>query len=242
MKHKLGDLKASELTLVNVSRDSPLSEATTKMILNDFSQLPVMNDERTLHGYISWKSIGTQYTIDPTKDKVKDYMKTDQIVLKESDDLLNSVNHILDKDFVIIKDDQNKITGIITIYDVAFQYRKLSEPIIHIEYIEKSLRKIIEPKLPIEEINEFFEEKNGFEGNINSINELTFGSYKNIIEYQIFWDKLKLKVNQKVIQEKLETVNNIRNTFMHFKADLADSDLHVLRNVANFFELLNIET
>ena len=61
--HRIGALAAANNPPLNVHPDSPLSAATTIMQLHDFSQLPVLANERTVRGIISWKSIGTRLSL-----------------------------------------------------------------------------------------------------------------------------------------------------------------------------------
>ncbi len=44
--------------LVKISRDKTVAEAATLMLAYDYSQLPVMQNDRDIDGMISWRSIG----------------------------------------------------------------------------------------------------------------------------------------------------------------------------------------
>jgi len=55
---RIGMLKAANTPPLYVTRDTELSDAIAKMLLNDYSQLPVMHGERSVHGFVSWRSIG----------------------------------------------------------------------------------------------------------------------------------------------------------------------------------------
>src|SRR5262245_5754130 len=56
-------LPSAKRAPLTVSREDSLRHAETQMLLNDYSQLPVMTGERTVHGLISWKSIGKAHVI-----------------------------------------------------------------------------------------------------------------------------------------------------------------------------------
>ncbi len=56
--HQLSKLKAANQVVQFVFPNDSISVAITKMLLHDYSQLPVMTNERTVKGVISWKSIG----------------------------------------------------------------------------------------------------------------------------------------------------------------------------------------
>ena len=51
-------LDAAHNKPLSVKPDTLLTEAITHMIAKDYSQLPVMQDERNVKGVVSWKSIG----------------------------------------------------------------------------------------------------------------------------------------------------------------------------------------
>ena len=55
---RIGAIEAANRRPTVVSPNSPLSVATTLMQTNDFSQLPVMQNERDVNGIISWPHTG----------------------------------------------------------------------------------------------------------------------------------------------------------------------------------------
>lgn len=55
---RIGMLKAANTPPITVTRDTEVSEAITLMLMNDYSQLPVMQGDRIVDGLISWRSIG----------------------------------------------------------------------------------------------------------------------------------------------------------------------------------------
>ena len=71
---RIGVLEAANRKPTSVKPDEDLSVATTKMQMNDFSQLPVMSGERSLKGIVSWESIGRRITLGQHCTLVKDCM------------------------------------------------------------------------------------------------------------------------------------------------------------------------
>jgi hypothetical protein len=55
---KVGNLRAASQGVVAVRPDDPIEKAHTLMVLNDYSQLAVTSSPRSVHGIISWESIG----------------------------------------------------------------------------------------------------------------------------------------------------------------------------------------
>jgi CBS domain-containing protein len=58
--YRISKLAAANQAVIAVTPNAPLAECITKMLLRDFSQLPVMTTDREVKGMISWKTIGSQ--------------------------------------------------------------------------------------------------------------------------------------------------------------------------------------
>jgi CBS domain-containing protein len=54
---QLSRLPTTESGVIRIHPNAKIQEAATIMIERDFSQLPVMTNERDLKGIVSWKSI-----------------------------------------------------------------------------------------------------------------------------------------------------------------------------------------
>ena len=67
-------LEAANRKPTRTARDKPLTYATTLMLLHDYSQLPVMSNERNVDGVISWQSIGTRLALGRECNFVRDCM------------------------------------------------------------------------------------------------------------------------------------------------------------------------
>jgi CBS domain-containing protein len=63
---RVGRLRSANTPPISVTPNSSLAEATTKMLLNDFSQLPVINgspNSSNVKGVVSWRSIGIRQVL-----------------------------------------------------------------------------------------------------------------------------------------------------------------------------------
>lgn len=197
-----------------------------------------MSSPRKIEGVISWKTIGVYNNFGSIKKVARDYMDKNFIVLKLSDNLLDSVNYILDKEYVFIKDDKDVITGVITIYDIALQFKHLSEPFIEIELIENSIRKLIDNHIQKEVFVAFCKEQYP-ERKIESTSDLTFGEYIGIIGNKELWTLININLDRKAFTEKLECIRLIRNDIMHFRMkELSHESLKNLKDVSKFFRML----
>lgn len=238
MRHTIMELEAANRPVVWVAPESMITEATSKMILNDFSQLPVMSSETKIEGVISWRTIGVAGCFPVKRTIVKDCMDRNVKVIKITSGLLNSVRDVLEKDFVFVKDADDKITGIVTLYDIAAQFRLLSEPFLELQQIEGSLRKLIERS--IDNSNFILLCKSKYpRRKIDSTVDLTFGEYLRIIEDDEFWNNLEVALDRNIFVDKLNEVRIIRNEVMHFKSDgISHEKLTQLKDVSKFFRIL----
>lgn len=96
----VGTLTAAGAGVVSVSPNASLQAAYTKMLVNDFSQLPVMSGERTVKGAVTWRSISTALLKSSTA--ILGDAVVDASSVKYSDDLLKLVPRIVAEDFVLV--------------------------------------------------------------------------------------------------------------------------------------------
>lgn len=223
--------------LISVTRDTSLNEAITLMILNDFSQLPILSGQREVNGVISWKSIGRALALGKTCVTVAD-CKDDVVILNYDEPLFNAVKFILEKDFVLVRQKDKTISGIVTMTDIGEQFISMAEPFLIIEQIENHIRKILDQKFSPEELSlqQTYEEK---PKEIKSLSDLTFGHYIKIIEDPKKFEKLKVNIDRTTLVTQLEEVRKIRNDVMHFDPDgITTESMELLRQTVAFLQTL----
>ena len=234
---RIGELEAAHREPISVKRDEAISVATSKMLLNDFSQLPVMGNRRDVDGVVSWKSIGAKYALCEPPEFVRDCMDSAKEIGSDAP-LLTALEDIYEHGYVLIRggsEEQNTITGIVTASDVAQQFKQLTGPFLLIGEIEGHLRNLVFGKFTIDEISDAAS-GSGSDRPIDSAADLTFGGYYALLRNQDRWDRLELSVDRKVFIEQLDAIRNIRNDVMHFNTDgLNDEDVKKLEGVAEFF-------
>lgn len=225
--------------LISVNRDTLLNEAVTLMILNDFSQLPIISKNREVDGVISWKSIGRALSLGKACSIVSD-CKDDVIVLNYDEPLFNAVKFVLEKDFVLVRQKDRTISGIVTMTDIGEQFIAMAEPFLIIEQIENHIRKILDQKFSTEELSlqQTYDEK---PKEIKSLSDLTFGHYIKIIEDPKKFEKLKLNIDRNVMVNQLDEVRKIRNDVMHFDPDgITNESLELLRKTVLFLHTITV--
>lgn len=224
--------------LISVNRDTPLNEAITLMLINDYSQLPILSGQRDVEGVVSWKSIGKALALGKVCSTVSD-CKDEVIVLNFDEPLFNAVKFIIEKDFVLVKQKDKTISGIVTMTDIGEQFISMAEPFLIIEQIENHIRKLLDQKFSSEELN-IPNSQEDKPKTINSLADLTFGHYVRIIEDPKKFEKININVDRVLLVAKLEEVRKIRNDVMHFDPDgITPKSLELLRQTVSFLHTLN---
>ena len=149
---RIGILPAANNAPVSVKPDDSVIRAVTIMQLNDFSQLPAMQNERTVKGVVSWKSIAVRTSLGLPSKFVRQCMDTAEVI-DISTPLLDAVEVIQRHGYVLVKGAANKITGIVTASDIAQEFSKLSSPFLLVGEIEGRLRRLLHGKFTLEQLN-----------------------------------------------------------------------------------------
>lgn len=234
---RLGRLKAANQAPISVNRGSPVVEAITKMLLHDFSQLPVMTGEHKVHGVVTWQSIGSRLALGKSCDTVDDCLeKHHQMNLSVS--LFRAAEEIAKHQFILVHDDRNRVTGIVTASDLSEQFGQLGEPFLLIGEIENYVRRLIERHFSNNELEQFKDLRDGGR-KISSVSDLSFGEYVRVLQNPNHWIRLNLPIDRGIFTKALEEVGAIRNEVMHFDPDGVVTDqLEKLRQFSQLLETL----
>lgn len=231
--YRISKLAAANRKPVSVKPDASVSEAVTLMMTNDFSQLPVMTNEREVKGVISWKSIGSRLVLGIPLDHVRDAMDSYAEVGADAS-LFSVIPLAAEHDYVLVRATDQKISGIITTSDLSLQFNQLSEPFLLLGEIENHLRVMADSKFNRSEL-ETARDPADSGRQVGSASDLTFGEYQRLLEDPRKWQKLSVNIDRVVFIKRLEDVRCIRNDVMHFDPDGIDGeDLDELRDFAKF--------
>ena len=218
----------------SVPPNARLAEATTIMLLNDFSQLPVMENEYRVKGVISWRSIGTALTLGHEMGEVRHCMECHRETTIDAP-FFNAIDDIQEHGYVLVRDVDNTISGIVTASDFAVQFAESAQPFLVIGEIELHLRNLVS-EFTLEEMAEASDDPNG---NIESSADLNFGAYVRLLENRDRWNRLGLCVDRATFIRELDHVREMRNDVMHFSSDrLNPEEVQKLERIAVFLRRL----
>lgn len=235
--YRIGKLAAANNSPVAVNPNSTLCEAVTLMLSHDYSQLPVMQSPKTVKGIISWNSIGARLALGCSPSSVSDCMELHYEISADSS-LFAAIPLIVQHQYVLIRDSENSISGIVTTTDLSLQFRQLGEPFLLIGEVENHIRRLIDGKFTVDELAK--ERDPADEGRqVTKVSDLAFGEYIRLLQKHENWNKLNLAIDRKIFTDQLDKVRLIRNDVMHFDPDgLPDTDVDVLRRFVRFLQTL----
>jgi CBS domain-containing protein len=235
---RVGRLESANIKPLSVPPDCILGEAVTLMLRHDYSQLPVMTNDRDVKGIVSWESIGSRLALKKGSIcTVRECMKPHYEV-QSTDSLFRVIAHIIEHSYVLVRGEERTITGIITTSDLSLQFQQLSEPFLLLSEIENHVRLVIDGKFTADELTLATDSADS-ERTIESVADLTLGEYIRLLENPVNWEKTGLTVNRKVFVRELDNVRRIRNDVMHFDPDgITDEDHKLLRYFLQFMHEL----
>lgn len=231
---RLSLLEAASKTPVSVKRDAKLEKAYHLMWQNDYSQLPIMNNEREIIGIITWQSIAKGLIANKESNTVKDFISKCYKVLDENTPLFEAIKEVINFGVIFVKDKSNLIKGPVTPFDLNEEFIEQVEPFILLEQIENFIRLILNNKIILEDLLKLICLDNN-DRDILSLSDLNFGDYLSIIENPEMWTLLKLPFDKSDFTNNLHCIREIRNGVMHFHPDkISKDELDLLRKTSTF--------
>lgn len=232
---RIGRLESANTKPLSVNPNTTLSEAVTLMLRHNYSQLPVMTNERDVKGIISWESIGSRLALGKKPSHVRECMKPHYEV-GLNDSLFRVIGHIIEHSYILVRGEGRVITGIVTTTDLSLQFQLLSEPFLLLSEIENHIRLLIDGKFTAIELASAKDASDN-DRKIESVADLTFGEYIRLLENPTYWEKTGLAVDRGIFVKELDKVRIIRNDVMHFDPDGITNDDHQL--LLHFMQFLH---
>ncbi|GAQ54718.1 CBS domain-containing protein [Streptomyces acidiscabies] len=225
----VGNLPSALKGVVSVPSSASFEEAFTKMRLNGYSQLPVLNGPRNLRGAVTWESIARARYADaaaPFADAI-----VDAHAVSYAEHLIDVLPDLERFGFLLVKDQMNQIAGIITVADVAAEYGATARPFLLIGDLDRQLRRVISRTLELTEVITLCD-PDGLR-KLTAFDQLSFGDYQQVLSNQKQWDRLDWPLDRKAFTARLDELREIRNELMHFndKDKAGDSAIPMLRNM-----------
>lgn len=227
--------------LTTVSSTACVREALEKMSANDYSQLPVLEDDRCI-GSVTMDSVSKRLVeLDrkggkPRLNEIMDwpvrrFLDEKPRYVGADDDLLNHLEWIIMKGFVIVGE-ARKPDAVVTNYDLACFLNNKTEAFLLLREMETALRFIIRRRLKNEGMEKALASVKTPDGSRpTALDELTLDGLRQIICMRENWVQFHdIFGDREKISERLAAVCQLRNEIFHFRGDLARSGFHHTKN------------
>ncbi|WP_405954875.1 CBS domain-containing protein [Streptomyces phaeochromogenes] len=218
--YRVSNLDSANRMPESVNVGDSLGTAMTVMVLRGYSQLPVLDADGRLRGVVSWESIGRARMADPGADLRAATVRGQEA--DRSDDLLDWIGSVQQSGYVLVRDHDHKICGLITASDLTVQFGTRVRPFVLVEEIEQRLRRVVDRCIPLDRIRAVV--PRGRASRVNSAANLTFGVYGHLLRVPENWAALGWAIDQQHFLAALEECRNFRNGLMHFSPDPITDD------------------
>jgi len=214
----------------SVGANSTVHEAVTRMLLNDYSQLAVLNGPRNVRGAVTWRSIAQALHQKPDAT-VTDAVDTRVEVVAYDRDLFDVLPTLQQREFVFVTDVSKAVMGIVTTADVVRRYGEMATPFFQLGELDQTLRWILKGALDLATVQPLCNRK------IKNFDDLSFGDYQRILGNKDIWQELGWPLDRQAFVARLEEIRLIRNKVMHFHPDPVPED--AIERLRNFNSLLH---
>lgn len=240
----IGSLLAASRKLVSVPRQTEVRKAIHLMMLNNYSQLPVMHGSHRVDGLFSWRSIGEAVKFHNKEcNTVDDCMEKAPEVLKDDTPLLDAIKTIAVKEVVLVANHSNEIVGIVTTSDILDRYDSLAEPFLLLGEIENYLRQLITSSGYSLSALQQAKNPKDTSRKIESVSDLSFGEYKWLLEGSHEWSTRHNNLDRDEFLASVTKVHKIRNDVMHSRPKpVSEAELKELRNTVRFMRSLKLQS
>jgi CBS domain-containing protein len=242
MPYSVEHLLEDQANVTVIKKTDPISSALDLMIENDFSQLPVVDENGILLGMVTYESIlraARSFNTKPDQLLVRDAVMNAPFHYRE-DDLFDLLDELKASNAVVIVEPEGYVTGIVTAYDASGFLRNRTEDLMHIEDIEFIIKELIRKTYAYEkeglspdrlqtEMVRPSKKPKAFE-------ELNLGDYINLLMSRHIWKFCApiLNVEKEWLSELLVKIRQTRNDLAHFRSEISPRSRDELRYCANW--------
>ncbi|MBO0892083.1 MAG: CBS domain-containing protein [Acidothermales bacterium] len=230
----VADIPSARTELVFIARERPASEARDLMFNHGIGQLPVLSDPAICHGMVTWESIA-KYTVNNPGATVEQCLEDEESV-RLDDNLFDRLPRINAKGAAFVRDSDGVYCGVVTARRVNEYLSRIVEPFYVLGEIERRLRHRLNEVFTAEDFAPYGTSRKP----AHSADDLMFGDYCKLLNKRERYARLGWNADWEMFRNRLDEVRRIRNSVMHFNADIIDRpDLNTLYAFSRWLRALH---
>lgn len=235
---RIGQLPSANTGVTAINPQDTIQKAQALMMKHDFSQLPVLSGSRdTNPTAVTWESIAQARVRSPDVQLADTAVSV--TVVSVDDDLIELIPRIVDAGFVLVRNAERVLNGIVTTADLSVMFSNLASPFLMLGEIERRIRQINASALSMKELAAG-KDPGDEERTITSVADLTLGELERLMQRTETWPKYGWEVDRVIFLDALRAVRDIRNDVMHFNPDpLTDDQLSDLQSFLKWIRSLD---
>lgn len=225
----VGNLPSALGGIVSVSPSATFDEAITLMLINDYSQIPVLSG-RSLRGAVTWKSIARARHAKPDAPFAQALVEARDFAYTQ--DLIDILPVLAEQEFILVRDQTNAIAGIVTASDLAAAYGEMATPFFLVGEFDQRLRRVLSSSVDLSSVRQLCDPEDVRK--IGGFDDLSIGDYQRILENKEVWAKVGWSLDRAIFINRLNEIREIRNDLMHFNPEpLSEGDVWKIRHMIN---------
>lgn len=219
----LSSLQMSLGQLRHAGREMTVAKALSLMVSLDISQLPVLGSkQKTALGVVTWRGLA-QRLAHGSAETVADVMEPPGRIAQSSDNVLDLVDTIMSRGFLLYTVPDGTVGGIVTVTDLVQSFNETTSLYLQLREIESRIRVLLD-RVPLPKLKEHLEprrqEKKEFRGAV----DMMFGEYVSALSDPEVWTLIEVQFDQEYVTGLLDEVRRVRNDVMHFAGPAAGDD------------------
>ena len=224
----VGNIRSAGEAPQTIAPEACIEEAITNMELHQYSQLVVKGEGGKAEGVVSFRSIA-RGQLSGVANTVADCIDATVPTVNIDDELMSILHHFQDHDVAIVRDSEESLCGLLTLADLAAEFRRMIEPFLLIGEVESRLRWLLQQRKV--DFNAVLEKSPAMTtGKEKKIDQLGLGDIQRVIQNRTTWKALGVPYHRKTVNATLNDVRNVRNDVMHFREPAGREATDLLRN------------
>ncbi|MGV9533955.1 CBS domain-containing protein [Streptosporangium sandarakinum] len=197
--------------LVSLAPNDTLERAKTLFWRHKYRQLPVLADASTPIGAVTQESVLSAGLT--SRHLTLASVMRPVMVVEMKDEVRKVLSRTSLHRFVLVRDGDGTISGIVTLSDVNTVLQEVSDLYLLIGEIELRLRELLTRICPsTDELRTVTGRSR-----VRTAHELALGDLEKALCSDVCWARLGWHIDRKVFASELSLVRNIRNDFAHYR-------------------------
>lgn len=213
---KVSDIPSACSELISITRESTIAEACDLLFHHDIGQLPVLSGPAVCHSMVTWKSLMRAQVVNPDAT-IRD-CEEEAVSVPLDANLIDQLGKINTTGVAFVHRSDDVYCGVVTAREVTEYLSHIVEPFYVLGEIERRLRHRLNQVFTAEDFAPYGTNKKP----VRNADDMMFWQYLSLLSDPDRFARLGWPTSCERFQARLDAVRKIRNSVMHFNADIIE--------------------